>query len=86
MAVTAYQEKRIRALRQRGVGYRTIAAELGISRDGQKTNYGATGNPLTFSFDADTNFNIILQAETGNGLTTANDSWAIQLELGSTAC
>lgn len=32
MAVTAYQEKRIRALRQRGVGYRTIAAELGISR------------------------------------------------------
>ena len=33
MAVTAYQEKRIRALRQRGVGYRTIAAELGISRD-----------------------------------------------------
>ena len=33
MAVTAYQERRIRALRQRGVGYRTIAAELGISRD-----------------------------------------------------
>ena len=33
MAVTAYQEKRIRALRQRGVGYRTIAAELGISRE-----------------------------------------------------
>jgi hypothetical protein len=33
MAVTVYQEKRIRALRQRGVGYRTIAAELGISRD-----------------------------------------------------
>ena len=33
MAVTAYQERRIRELRQRGVGYRTIAAELGISRD-----------------------------------------------------
>ena len=33
MAVTAYQERRIRALRQRGVGYRTIAAELEISRD-----------------------------------------------------
>ena len=33
MAVTAYQEKRIRALRHRGIGYRTIAAELGISRD-----------------------------------------------------
>ena len=33
MAVTAQQEKRIRALRQRGLGYRTIATELGISRD-----------------------------------------------------
>ena len=33
MAVTAYQERRIRALRYRGVGYRSIAAELGISRD-----------------------------------------------------
>ena len=33
MAVTAYQERRIRELRQRGIGYRTIAAELGISRD-----------------------------------------------------
>ena len=33
MAVTAYQERRIRELWQRGVGYRTIAAELGISRD-----------------------------------------------------
>ncbi len=33
MAVTAYQERRIRELRRRGVGYRTIAAELGISRD-----------------------------------------------------
>ena len=33
MAVTAYQERRIRELRQRGAGYRTIAAELGISRD-----------------------------------------------------
>lgn len=33
MAVTAYQERRIRELRQRGIGYRTIAAELGIGRD-----------------------------------------------------
>lgn len=33
MAVTAYQERRIRELRYRGVGYRTIATELGISRD-----------------------------------------------------
>ena len=33
MAVTAYQERRIRELRLRGVGYRSIAAELGISRD-----------------------------------------------------
>lgn len=33
MAVTAYQERRIRELRYRGVGYRSIAAELGISRD-----------------------------------------------------
>ena len=30
MAVTAYQERRIRELRYRGVGYRTIATELGI--------------------------------------------------------
>ena len=33
MSVTAYQERRIRELRLRGIGYRTIAAELGISRD-----------------------------------------------------
>ena len=33
MAVTAYQERRIRELRYRGVGYRSIAAELVISRD-----------------------------------------------------
>lgn len=33
MAVTAYQERRIRELRRRGIGYRTIAAELGITRD-----------------------------------------------------
>lgn len=54
-------------------------------KTGQKTNYGTTSNPLTFSFDTDTNFDIILQAETGNGLTTVNDSWAIQLEVGSAA-
>lgn len=70
-----------------GTGYKPciIVRNPTGDRDGQKTNYGATGNPLTFSFDADTNFDIILQAETGNGLTTVNDSWAIQLELGSTA-
>lgn len=33
MAVTAYQERRICELRRRGVGYRSIAAELAISRD-----------------------------------------------------
>ena len=70
-----------------GTGYKPciIVRNPTGDRDGQKTNYGATGNPLTFSFDTDTNFDIILQAETGNGLTTVNDSWAIQLELGSTA-
>lgn len=33
MAVTAYQERRIQELRRKGIGYRTIAAQLGISRD-----------------------------------------------------
>lgn len=68
-----------------GAGYKPciIVRNPTGDRDGQKTNYGATGNPLTFSFDTDTNFDIILQAETGNGLTTVNDSWAIQLEVGT---
>ena len=70
-----------------GTGYKPCIIVRNPTGDktGQKTNYGATSNPLTFSFDTDTNFDIILQAETGNGLTTVNDSWAIQLEVGSAA-
>lgn len=70
-----------------GTGYKPCIIVRNPTGDktGQKTNYGATSNPLTFSFDTDTNWNIILQAETGNGLTTVNDSWAIQLEVGTTA-
>ena len=70
-----------------GTGYKPciIVRNPTGSITGQKTNYGETGNPLTFSFDADTNWNIILQTDTGNGLTTVNDSWAIQLEVGSAA-
>ena len=70
-----------------GTGYKPCIIVRNPTGDktGQKTNYGTTSNPLTFSFDTDTNFDIILQAETGNGLTTVNDSWAIQLEVGSTA-
>ena len=33
MTLTPYLQRRIRELRHRGVGYRSIAAELGISRD-----------------------------------------------------
>ena len=70
-----------------GTGYKPCIIVRNPTGDktGQKTNYGTTSNPLTFSFDTDTNFDIILQAETGNGLTTVNDSWAIQLEVGSAA-
>ena len=70
-----------------GTGYKPCIIVRNPTGDktGQKTNYGTTSNPLTFSFDTDTNFDIILQAETGNGLTTVNDSWAIQLEVGTAA-
>lgn len=70
-----------------GTGYKPciIVRNPTGSITGQKTNYGSTDKPLTFSFDTDTNFNIILQSDIGNGLTTVNDSWAIQLEVGSAA-
>lgn len=51
----------------------------------QKHNYGDPDHPLTFSFDVDTEWNIMIQSASVNGDVTVGDSWAIQLELGSTA-
>ena len=53
--------------------------------EGQRHNYSNPDLPLTFAFDADMEWDIMLQSQSGKGYTTVGDSWAMQVETGSAA-